>query len=63
MEVSIPSESTSRLLMMSSATKAKAKVEAAKDKALYHQEGRSAAGLTDEQRRDAASAVKLLPHS
>jgi hypothetical protein len=43
------------------ATKAKAKVEAAKDKALYHQEGRSAAGLTDEQRRDAASAVKLLP--
>ena len=43
------------------ATKAKAKVEAAKDKALYRQEGRLAAGLTDEQRRDAASAVKLLP--
>jgi site-specific recombinase XerC len=44
------------------ATKAKAKLEAAKDKALYHQEGRLAAGLTDQQRRDAASAVKLLPH-
>jgi hypothetical protein len=43
------------------ATKAKARVEAAKDKALYHQEGRLAAGLTDEQRRDAAAAVKLLP--
>jgi hypothetical protein len=43
------------------ATKAKARVEAGKDKALYHQEGRLAAGLTDEQRRDAASAVKLLP--
>jgi hypothetical protein len=43
------------------ATKAKAKIEAGKDKALYHQEGRLAAGLTDEQRRDAASAVKLLP--
>jgi hypothetical protein len=43
------------------ATKAKAKVEAAKDKALYHQEGRLAAGLMDEQRRDAAAAVKCLP--
>jgi hypothetical protein len=43
------------------ATKAKAKVEAGKDKALYHQEGRLAAGLTDEQRRDAASAVAFLP--
>jgi hypothetical protein len=43
------------------ATKAKAKIEAGRDKALYHQEGRLAAGLTDEQRRDAASAVKLLP--
>lgn len=43
------------------ATRAKAKLEAAKDRALYHQEGRSAAGLTDEQRRDAASAVKVLP--
>src|ERR1700742_4762187 len=43
------------------ATKAKARLEAAKDKALYHQEGRLAASLTDEQRRDAASAVKLLP--
>lgn len=43
------------------ATKAKAKIEAGKDKALYHQEGRLAAGLTDEQRRDAAAAVKSLP--
>jgi hypothetical protein len=43
------------------ATKAKAKLEAAKDRALYHHEGRLAAGLTDEQRRDAASAVKHLP--
>jgi hypothetical protein len=43
------------------ATKAKAKLEASKDRALYHQEGRLAAGLTDEQRRDAASAVKHLP--
>jgi hypothetical protein len=43
------------------ATKAKAKLEAGKDKALYHREGRLAAGLTDEQRRDAASAVKFLP--
>jgi site-specific recombinase XerC len=43
------------------ATKAKAKLEAANDRALYHQEGRSAAGLTDEERRDAASAVKHLP--
>jgi site-specific recombinase XerC len=43
------------------ATKAKAKIEAARDKALYHQEGRLAAGLTDEQRRDAASAVSFLP--
>jgi hypothetical protein len=43
------------------ATKAKAKIESGKDKALYHQEGRLAAGLTDEQRRDAASAVKVLP--
>jgi hypothetical protein len=38
------------------ATKSKAKVEAARDKALYHQQGRLAAGLTDEQRRDAAAA-------
>jgi len=45
------------------ATKAKARIEAGRDKALYHQEGRLAAGLTDEQRRDAASAVKLLPPS
>ena len=43
------------------ATKAKAKLQAAKDRALYHQEGRLAAGLTDEQRRDAALAVKHLP--
>jgi site-specific recombinase XerC len=43
------------------ATKSKAKIEAGKDKALYHQEGRLAAGLTDEQRRDAAAAVKSLP--
>jgi site-specific recombinase XerC len=43
------------------ATKAKARIESGKDKALYHQEGRLAAGLTDEERRDAASAVKLLP--
>jgi hypothetical protein len=42
------------------ATKAKAKVKAARDRALYHQEGRLAAGLTDQERRDAASAVKLL---
>jgi hypothetical protein len=43
------------------ATKAEAKLQAAKDRALYHQEGRLAAGLTDEQRRDAALAVKHLP--
>jgi integrase len=42
-------------------TQTKAKLEAAKDKALYQQEGKLAAGLNEEQRRDAAQAAKLLP--
>jgi integrase len=42
-------------------TRSKARLEAGKDKALYKQEGRLAAGLNEDQRRDAAQAVKLLP--
>ncbi len=42
-------------------TQTKAKLKAAKDKALYQQEGKLAAGLNEEQRRDAAQAAKLLP--
>jgi integrase len=42
-------------------TRSKARLEAGKDKALYKQEGRLAAGPNEDQRRDAAQAVKLLP--
>ena len=44
-----------------SAAQTKAKLKAAKDKALYQQEGKLAAARYEEQRRDAAQAAKLLP--
>ena len=42
-------------------TKARAKLERGKAKALYTQEGKLAAGMDEQQRRDAVQAVKLLP--
>jgi integrase len=42
-------------------TKARAKLERDKAKALFNQEGRPAAGMDEQQRRDAVQAVKLLP--
>ena len=43
------------------ATKTRAKLERDKAKALFNQEGKLAAGMDEEHRRDAVQAVKLLP--
>jgi hypothetical protein len=42
-------------------TKARAKLERDKAKALFTQEGKLAAGMDEQQRRDAVQAVKLSP--
>jgi hypothetical protein len=43
------------------ATKVRAKLERDKAKALFTQEGKLAAGMDEQHRRDAVQAVKLLP--
>jgi hypothetical protein len=43
------------------ATKARARLERDKAKALFTQEGKLAAGMDEQHRRDAVQAVKLLP--
>ena len=42
--------------------KARAKLERDKAKALFTQEGKLAAGMDEQHRRDAAQAITFLPH-